>query len=70
MLHPTQEDINDAIVALVRSGVVVAFEDDAGQVRLAPIDWAQTLPPGAALSADEVATKLTDATPGRMARWN
>ena len=70
MLHPTQEDINDAIVALVQSGVVVAFEDDAGQVRLAPSAWAQSLPPGAALSADEVATKLTDAEPGRMARWN
>lgn len=71
MLHPTQENINDAIVALIREGVVVAFEDDDGQVHLASSAWAQThLAPGAALSADEAAARLADAKPGWMARWN
>lgn len=71
MLHPTQEDINDAIVALIREGVVVAFKDDVGKVRLASSTWAQShLPSNVAMSADDAVAALADAEPTWMARWN
>jgi len=71
MSMPTQEEIKDAVRALIRDGHLVAIRDNAGATHIAACEWtaAHDLT-DIALSAEEVAKELSACEPELMGKWN
>ena len=71
MSMPTQEEIDDAVRALIREGHLVAFLDPTGNLLAAPADWAaQPNLHSVALSAAEFERKLSAQEAELMGEWN
>ena len=68
---PTQEENSDAIELLLRDGRLLAYRDEAGQVRFATAEWAAEHGlAGVALSASQVTEELSAIEAELMAEWN
>ena len=71
MRIPTQEENSDAIELLLRDGRLLAYRDEAGEVRFATAEWAaEHGPAGVALSASQVTEELSAIEAELMAEWN
>ena len=71
MRLPTQEENSDAIELLLRDGRLLAYRDEAGEVRFATAEWAAEHGLAAvALSASQVTEELSAIEAELMAEWN
>jgi len=72
MRQPTQAEINDTIVLLMRQGRLLAFCCDTGAgVNLATAAWvARHGLPGPALNVDQVRRQLAAHEAEMMGEWN
>lgn len=71
MRQPTQAEINDTIVLLMRQGRLLAFCRDGAGVNLATAAWvARHGLPGPALNVDEVRRQLAAHEAEMMGEWN
>ena len=71
MRIPTQEENSDAIELLLSDGRLLAYRDEAGEVRFATAEWAAEHGLAeVALSASQVTEELSAIEAELMAEWN
>lgn len=71
MHTPPQEEIINAIELLIRDGRLLAYRDEAGEMRFSTTEWAAEHGlAGVALSASQVMEELSAIKAELMAEWN
>lgn len=68
MKHLTANELYEVYVAAIESGLFVALRDERGNVRLAPVSWAEEHPELERVTLDEL--KRLTVTEPNMSKWN